>query len=104
MKTSLFTNIIAFHRWTAIVELARADHSRLEQNVARSRGFVERVAALEGWLTEANHDHLAKEYTVHSLPELEQLQTNFEVESTQMSNFIETSIITLLTYLPRSRL
>ncbi len=66
-------------RWKAVNKLANDQNTTLKHHLGETQVYLDKMAELEMWMDRQIKDHLAREYTVHSLEELQALHENFKV-------------------------
>lgn len=66
-------------RWEEVKQLADQQRSRLLQGEANTKQFQQSAKQLQAWVDNVNKEHLAREYTIHSVSQLQQTLSKFEV-------------------------
>ena len=66
-------------QWAGVVQLANRQHSDLSEADDATQALLDRMVQAEEWMDVIHRQHLAREYTVHSLEELQQLNKTFQV-------------------------
>ena len=66
-------------RWSKIVSLAKADHSKLEENVQVQKRFSENAAVLDAWLDTAVTQYVEQRHSLSTKQQLEDVQGMFQV-------------------------
>ena len=66
-------------RWASISQLASSQKTRLLDAQDKTQALWDHIKEHELWMEKVKRDYLAREYTVHSEKELEDLLSRFKV-------------------------
>lgn len=66
-------------RWKTLVDLSQKQNSKLKENLDVTKKLSADISTMEQWIDWTAKEHIAREYTVHSVSELSDLRKKFQV-------------------------